>query len=124
MKDDFVAKTESVLHDNVHSVQTSKGIEDEANNLCPGTTRTRISRGHAYHADHAHAHTSHAIARMQVLAQALTRTRAHAHMRTLAHSHLHTHTRVAGETRLDQREAPRPNQRKGPRPERGGRAAP
>eukprot|EP00965_Chrysotila_dentata_P121938 4029927-Pleurochrysis_carterae.AAC.2 len=46
MKDDFVAKTESVDHDDVHSVEASKGMEDEVGSLVaqfsPGTTCSLI----------------------------------------------------------------------------------
>eukprot|EP00965_Chrysotila_dentata_P041372 1372365-Pleurochrysis_carterae.AAC.1 len=37
MKDDFVTKTERVHHDNVHSVEAPKGMEDEVS--CPVLSR-------------------------------------------------------------------------------------
>eukprot|EP00965_Chrysotila_dentata_P148974 4920181-Pleurochrysis_carterae.AAC.1 len=93
--------TESVGHNDVHSVQTSKGIENEADRpvlsrydmlsdrLLRPTVSAPVRRARAHHHTHitrtrisgtSHARTPHAKAHKQVLAQALT-----------THAHMHTH---------------------------------
>eukprot|EP00965_Chrysotila_dentata_P171743 5667594-Pleurochrysis_carterae.AAC.1 len=106
---------------------------------CPGTTRTRMLRAHAYNADthithitRTHIRRKSAHAGISTGTYAHTRTRAHARTRTQSFSHLHTRRegprpdqRIGSRperwegSRPEEGEAPRPDQREGPRPERG-----